>query len=150
MSKDRTLSLFENVSGSYELRAKSEPCARIIYSCDITTDESLIVTGSRDKKVRVLTIPQLSRLLEFNVGIAVTAVSITDYRDKRVISIGLESGAIVLYWLAASELVEIGRIGVNHCANGSINRLVSKTLSTGVWIACCSDDHTVRIYTIEL
>jgi WD40 repeat protein len=121
-----------------------------VYACDFFSDESHIVTGSRDKKIRIYTVPKLDLVGEFNVGIAVSAVSTLMVKDQRIIVAGLETGQIYIYRMSADyALHEIGSIERSLIPNGQINRILTRG-DGNFMVACCSDDHTVRIYDVQL
>lgn len=67
-----------------------------MYTCDFTADEKFVLTGSRDKKIRVYDTETLSKLSEFSVGVSVNALATFSKNISNYVVVGLENGDIQL------------------------------------------------------
>ncbi|XP_078543812.1 elongator complex protein 2 isoform X1 [Lissotriton helveticus] len=130
VSRDRNWSLWKQQDeGSTEIEpffslhahtSKSTAVhSRIIWTCDWTPDSKYFLTGSRDKKVVVWSVPNRADVSEgsglgsikpassmLDVGDAATAVSVSPVLTSNksyIIAVGLECGKIILYTWKANE-----------------------------------------------
>ncbi|XP_053687063.1 elongator complex protein 2 [Sabethes cyaneus] len=163
VSRDRSLSVFENVATSencdFQLvthtNKQTSVHARIIWCCDWTHDSRHFATGSRDGKAVLWTrgddgLYSASTVLELK-GESITAVAFA----KREISsaqylaaIGLESGIIQLYALKPewNLLSVVDQFSGHHL---TVKRLSFRPTKGVTQLASCGEDNFVRIYDIS-
>jgi hypothetical protein len=79
------MSLFKLDEGEYKLVGITPPASRIVYAC--RTDESVIVSVSRDKRVRMYNM-SLELVLEKKMHSAVTACDLS----SSMVLLGFETG----------------------------------------------------------
>ncbi|CAE6430910.1 unnamed protein product [Rhizoctonia solani] len=87
-SRDRSWRLFKRVDGSqgeYEPVADNASHGRIIWDCAWSTDDTIFVTASRDKTVRVWSGSELGKALcTIKLKEAATAVALSEYGARQV------------------------------------------------------------------
>ena len=121
-----------------------------MYTCDFTADEKFVLTGSRDKKIRVFDTDSLTKLSEFSIGVSVNALATFLFKNNNYVVVGLENGDIVLLKTDFKEFVVIEKVPTLFKPNGPVNRILTIIKGDKVEVACCSDDHTVRIFTLAM
>lgn len=94
VSKDRKLAVFDS---SFELIFSYEAHNRAITSVSISHDEKFIVTGSRDKTIKIHSIEEKKHIAEYEFKTVVTAVAYCHLEGKEsLICCGLQDGSIIL------------------------------------------------------
>uniref|UniRef100_A0A672SDU5 Elongator complex protein 2 n=1 Tax=Sinocyclocheilus grahami TaxID=75366 RepID=A0A672SDU5_SINGR len=185
VSRDRTWSLWRrgnpdsDTESSFSLYANTSKDtavhARIIWSCDWSSDSKYFVTSSRDKKVVRVgecegeSVTPCSSVLD--VGDSATAVSICPYLcsdQSYLLAVGLENGKIVLYkWRPSEDLSS----GADWSRCGETDACQSHTLTVKrlrwrprpgraghggneerawVQLASAGADHVVKIFNIKI
>ena len=160
-----------NDSKSYYLLQRNSNChSRIIWSGDISSDNSLIITGSRDKTLQVWGLnlnkekEQYTYLNKIILNEAITAVEFLPYNKSKEIKfalVGLESGELILYKFildfnnsnvlsAKWELIESLPNKISCGAKIKKISSVFNIKSNNILSAVCSDDYSVRIFSIIL
>lgn len=74
VSKDRKLAVYD-VTNNYEVLWSYEAHTRAITSVSISKDEKYIVTGSRDKTIKIHSIADQKAVTEYEFKAVVTAVA---------------------------------------------------------------------------
>lgn len=139
--------------------------SRIIWSCAWSHDDKFFCTASRDKKVMVWRRPDLCEgeikpVSVHDVGDSATAVDLTHievYPNKYLVSVGLESGQIILYTWEPGNTENSWTL-VAHLDNQLSHHLTVKKLrfrpvlnkDKTIQLASCSLDHCVKIYNVNI
>ncbi|CAK71431.1 unnamed protein product (macronuclear) [Paramecium tetraurelia] len=147
VSKDRCLGVFvKQDDDTYQLLSKSQPCSRIVYTCSFNNDESLIFTGSRDKKFRIYNTKEASLpIKEIDFPDEITAIDSVQLNEKQIVAVAYGQGQLETFELTqALELKLLSAVDKYHQHSKTINRIKFNNNL----LASCSDDHTVRIYEI--
>lgn len=74
VSKDRKLAVYDRVN-NYEVLSSYEAHTRAITSVSISRDEKHIVTGSRDKTVKIHSVEDKKSIAEYEFKTVVTSVA---------------------------------------------------------------------------
>ncbi|CAD8065666.1 unnamed protein product [Paramecium sonneborni] len=147
VSKDRCLGVFiKQEDNNYQLLSKSQPCSRIIYTCSFNNDETLIFTGSRDKKFRIYNILEASLpIQEIDFTDEITAIDSVYIDNKQIVAVAYGQGQLQVFELTQNlQLNLLSTVDKYHQHSKTINRIKFNNNL----LATCSDDHTVRIYQI--
>jgi WD40 repeat protein len=151
VGRDRTLGIHKiDEYGTFQTLCKLEKAqSRIIWSVDCVEVEGklIIFTGSRDKSLCVWLFDpvhsKLDKICSKKADEAVTAVACKSCSDKVKVGVGYESGKMEFleFFDGNFELVE-------HLQphNGFVKRMSWK----GGYLASCSEDGQVRIYSESL
>ncbi|CAK66877.1 unnamed protein product (macronuclear) [Paramecium tetraurelia] len=147
VSKDRCLGVFvKQDDDTYQILSKSQPCSRIVYTCAFNNDESLIFTGSRDKKFRIYNTTEASvPIKEIEFQDEITAIDSVLLNNKQIVAVAYGQGQLETFELTQTlELNLLSSVDKYHKHSKTINRIKFNN----DLLASCSDDHTVRIYQI--
>ncbi|XP_047341599.1 elongator complex protein 2 [Impatiens glandulifera] len=161
---------------SYGLVAKQEGHKRIIWTCSWNPLGHEFATGSRDKTVKIWGIEENSSSVKLLVALPQFSSSVTalswasidnEKRDEGILAVGMENGLIEL-WRTSISRTENGigsaksatsvvalRFDPFVCNVSSVNRLAWRNSemdmdSRTMELASCGDDHTVRVFRINL
>ncbi|KAF7977653.1 hypothetical protein HWV62_3080 [Athelia sp. TMB] len=113
VSRDRTWRLFENKDGAgFMPIAADKSHARIIWDCAWTFEGDAFATASRDKTVRIWKLDETESsarwapVATLKAKEAITAIAFTaaDHEGKRRLAVGLETGEILIYSGARTDL----------------------------------------------
>lgn len=74
VSKDRKLAVYDRAN-NYEVLSSYEAHTRAITSVSISSDEKYIVTGSRDKTIKIHSIEEKKAIAEHEFKTVVTSVA---------------------------------------------------------------------------
>ncbi|KAI9209908.1 WD40-repeat-containing domain protein [Polychytrium aggregatum] len=161
--RDRMISVFELRDGEYKLKySNPKSHARIVWAASWSADGIYFATASRDKSIKIWTAVKDSyecvSTLKFEE--AVTAVDFVPAKfadGSYILGAGLENGAIGFVKLqadgaAVTAKIQLAPADITHIA--SIKSLawspVSSQGDAPVWTLCsCSDDSTVRIFSVD-
>ncbi|BGP40443.1 Elongator subunit elp2 [Rhodotorula kratochvilovae] len=162
VSRDRTWRVYGRGEGegAYLPIASARSHARIIWDAAWASDASFFATASRDKTVKVWVREETSwtavATLKFDE--AATSVASTYVPEKRihVLAVGVENGEIRLFSAAPDSLASWTPLSVLDSSVAHV--LAVTTLSfcprrpapSTLRLASGSDDHTVRIFDIEV
>ncbi|KAF9432182.1 Elongator subunit elp2 [Entomortierella beljakovae] len=163
ISRDRLWSLFKrvdepNAANPYKLVASNKAHARILWDCTWSYDDTMFATGSRDKTVKIWSIPTCKNIATIKLPEAVTAVdfspSIPGHEGDHVLAVGLEDGRIFLFKSNTSSIetwTPLGEIKRELTHIGTVNGLAWRLSKNGaLQLASCGVDHSVRLFTIGL
>ncbi|KAF9107093.1 Elongator subunit elp2 [Mortierella sp. AM989] len=164
ISRDRLWSLFEqvedpNAADPYKLVASNKAHARILWDCSWSHDDSMFATGSRDKTIKVWTVPACKNIATIKLPEAVTAVEfappVPGREGEHVLAAGLEDGRIFLFkslvakpeeWTPLGEIKrELTHIGTVNGLSWRLNKETNK-----LQLASCGVDHSVRLFNVTL
>ena len=177
VSRDRKIGIFERNEGKgadqegskllYEKRYLKTAHNRLIFCSGFSHDEKYLVTGSRDKTIKIWKINAsgenseefLTEILrqKFRSGIT-AAVFLDRFLDQENTQIyhlwlGFESGQVrvVTFDANTSKLATLGVLPPHFSHSTTVNRLAvrgQRDLKNirNVTVASCSDDHSTRIY----
>ncbi|XP_050419397.2 elongator complex protein 2 [Patella vulgata] len=183
VSRDRTWSLYSQTTGDsgcmFEKVAyvdkKTTSHSRIIWSCSWTWNDEYFITSSRDKKVMIWCVkdvcdknkvPKPTSILDLTDS--VTAVDIASKcfnYNTYLISVGLESGCILLYKWNPTDVdkswTRCAALNKSEAHHLAVKRLKFRQYlglapdkkgdnSSILQLASCSADHGVKIYNIHL
>jgi len=157
VSRDRHFILWDATAAPYTALRCGAAHGRIIWTCAWTHDDRLFATGSRDEVLKVWREEDpTTALVTSKMHRSVTAVAFAPqlHKGSYLAAVGLESGAMSLHSLhldppALAPLYEISPT-LSH--SDAVRRLVFCDLPTpaaGFQLASCSDDHSLRILTLE-
>ncbi|XP_055530901.1 elongator complex protein 2 [Wyeomyia smithii] len=164
VSRDRSLSVFENVATSescnFQLvthtNKQTSVHARVIWCCDWTHDSRHFATGSRDGKA-VLWERKDDGLYSAGAVLDLKRESITAIAFARreipdvhyLAAIGFESGIIQLYALKHEWklLCAVDKSCGHHL---TVKRLSFRPTDDEIQLASCGEDNFVRIYDISI
>ncbi|KPV74938.1 uncharacterized protein RHOBADRAFT_44457 [Rhodotorula graminis WP1] len=164
VSRDRSWRLYERGEG--EGQGEYRPCAavkshaRIIWDAAWASDASFFATASRDKTVKVWAQEGASwtsvATLKFEDACTSVAASFDEDKRMHVLAVGLESGEIHLFtatpdslssWTPLAKLTS----SVAHVlAVTTLAFCPRRPSSSMLRLASGSDDHSVRIFDVEL
>ena len=155
VSRDRQTSLFvRGGDGKYTNTFLATTHTKLIHSLAISPDEALLVTGSRDKTMKVFAIAgdTLKEVAAVKFPDGVTSLEFGKHRlgADHLLWVGLENGQIEVHRVAPS-----GESAVlfKHETNWSHSRTVTAirygyrgAAPDSHVVASCSHDHSVRIF----
>lgn len=172
VSRDRSLCVFEKTNNGkdYDLvQIEKETHARIIWGCSWAKDSEVFLTGSRDNTLKVwkkALAEQSTPAKPFKEAFvhefsdSVTSVNLLDERldDYYIGFVGLENGEIFVVKIkseAGKDEVEFDVLDKvpEFIAHGMAVKRIKSYLdpdSNIVKVATCSEDHSVRIFEIEV
>ncbi|KAF9199367.1 Elongator subunit elp2 [Haplosporangium sp. Z 27] len=164
ISRDRLWSLFERVedpdaADPYKLVSSNKAHARILWDCSWSHDDSMFATASRDKTIKIWTVPTCKNIATIKLPEAVTAVEFAPHvpgrsEGEHVLAAGLEDGRIFLFrnladnpdWIPLGEIKrELTHIGTVNGLSWRLNKQEGK-----LQLASCGADHSVRLFNITL
>ena len=175
VSRDRSLCLYqrnEDISSPYKLvQIEKETHGRIIWGCSWSSDSKMFVTGSRDTFIKVWARENLQNLhnlqnlqnnfmevLNKEFASAVTSVNIVPelvVDNKYVLIVGLENGEISIHTIqlsagnvAIEQIVSVPSFLTHAATVRRIKSFINK--DNKIRIASCSDDHSVRIFEVDI
>ncbi|VDC06903.1 unnamed protein product [Peniophora sp. CBMAI 1063] len=163
VSRDRTWHLSERQEGGgYVPVVADKSHARIIWDCAWAPEGDAFATASRDKTVRIWSpkddgSKKWSAIATLKLDEAATAIAFAPgEKDRRLLSIGLETGEILLYFSPVSSPTEWSKLmtiprGVAHIDH--IHQLSWRPMSDSTehldrLLASCSDDGTLRVLRV--
>ncbi|KAF1330959.1 Elongator complex protein 2, partial [Globisporangium splendens] len=167
VSRDRQFCVYEKSASDHQfaLVDKVKAHKRIIWSCSWSPDSRYFATASRDQSFALWTkkgakwgAARKPVVLES----AVTAIAFApphsqeDESSSYVVAVGLESGAIQLYTVAASgEAVEcklLAEVGFVLSPSATVTRLAwsPSRAADRLVLAAASSDYSVRLYNVAL
>jgi elongator complex protein 2 len=169
VSRDRSLCLYKKNNNLEEreklpyvlVQVEKETHGRIIWGCSWNFDSSIFITGSRDTFIKIWSKSQnpenlFIETLSKEFSSAVTCVSIVPFQTKvksntEIILIGFESGEIQLYSYDSKNLSLVSSVH-NFLSHGATVKRIKSfiTEENQIRIASCSDDHSVRIFDIDI
>ncbi|CAI8001653.1 Elongator complex protein 2 [Geodia barretti] len=174
-SRDRTWSLWKHVGTDKNppfqlccsLEKSSKLHSRVIWTASWAHDDSCFATGSRDKKVLLWKRGESEEVwsvqsppLEFQHSVTALDFSPLPTRDSRhVLSVGLESGHILLYScsLGTMEWNLALSLDPSICHTATVKQLSWKPHNrtedgqpeSGSVLASCSHDNSVKLFRIR-
>ncbi|GAA5895240.1 hypothetical protein JCM8208_005945 [Rhodotorula glutinis] len=164
VSRDRSWRLYERSEGegegAYRPCASAKSHARIIWDAAWASDASFFVTASRDKTAKVWAQDGASWTSVATLKLEEAATSVASSFDEvkwiHVLAVGLESGEIHLFTAAPDSLSSWTPLA-KHTSNMAHVRAVTtmsfcprRPSSSMLRLASGSDDHSVRIFDVEL
>jgi elongator complex protein 2 len=173
VSRDRSLCLYRKNQNLEEreklpyvlVQVEKETHGRIIWGCSWNVDSSIFVTGSRDTFVKIWSKNQnqnteklFVETLSKEFSSAVTSVNIVPFETKiksniEIILIGFENGEIQLYSydIISKTLSLISSVHQFLSHGATVKRIKSFiTEENQIRVATCSDDHSARIFDIDI
>lgn len=155
VSRDRQASVWhKSESGKFESIYLQTAHAKLIYSLAISSDDRLLVTGSRDKcfkvwKLEPSGLTELSAIKQAD-GVKSLEFAAEESNGGHLLWVGLENGKIKVYHIGfGGEAKELLALSGHWNHSGSINAIrygyKSATGDTHV-VASCGDDHSLRVY----
>lgn len=170
VSRDRCIGLWQRdaVSHKFQKRLIQTIHTRLVYCVGISHDSKFLITGSRDKSIKIFALhpelegsEMLQELCNKKFRDSVTAVTFarqylnnSGQDNQYMFWIGLEDGMIECFTFDAQlkAITSLGTLPDNLAHSKKVNRIVAgpqdsegKTL-----VASCSDDHTLRLYSYAL
>ncbi|CAF2099888.1 unnamed protein product [Rotaria magnacalcarata] len=172
VSRDRSWSLFDVDESDFQARLHKRISSnnpyhkRIIWTCSFSHDDKYFITGARDQQIHVWRVKEKSdndneqpcekNYLKLNDSVtAVTFASHLIQNDKYFVVAGLDNGSIFLYtWneqISWQQITSIAPpLGFHLTVNQLCFRPSSLSSSSYYQLAGCSNDGTVRIFSISL
>ncbi|KZT62360.1 WD40 repeat-like protein [Calocera cornea HHB12733] len=161
VSRDRSWRLFELGGDGFQPVASEKAHARIIWDCAWGTDDALFATAARDKTVKIWRrdVASWKATSTVKLGESATAVDLLSISETShlVLAVGLETGQIEFYIADRSgEKWKKVRVVDSDLAHvHEIHRLRWSPAqpapgSNMYQLASCSEDGSLRIFTIKL
>ena len=155
VSRDRQTSLFvRNGEGKYENAYLNTTHAKLIYSVAISHDERFVITGSRDKTLKLFEICEkgLNEINSKKMDDSVTALEFGKFRsgDDALLWVGFDCGRIEVWRVKDNGEIERaftleGHLGHSKSVLGIRYGFKVEGKDSHV-VASCSEDHSLRIY----
>jgi elongator complex protein 2 len=152
VSRDRNIALYSlnSDTNKYELTHIQKGHSRLINSVCVDLSGELIVTGSRDKFLKIWKIVdnKIKEINKIKIGFFIKAV---EFFRNDILLIGLDDGKILIGKVdrVSSNVEIVDEISASIGCGKSINKIRrSKDLNSDLF-ACCSEDKTVRVYQLK-
>ncbi|KAJ1506568.1 Elongator subunit elp2 [Coelomomyces lativittatus] len=154
--RDRSWALWKKRESGFQLFKSAEKChARIIWDVDWDPDEQFFVTASRDKSIKVweLLENEVPCVYQLTLPEAVTSIAVNHIKADYFIAAGDELGCIHIFRsendLKKWDLVHVISQQYGHTL--AVNSICwGGTLTKGVYLASCSEDHSLRVYSVKV
>lgn len=154
VSKDREIALYKlnKKTNKYEFNKEKDiqkGHSRLIKSITVNSKGNMLVTGSRDKHIKVWKIEdgKLKEIQKRKIGVYVKAVEF--FRDD-VLLLGLDDGRVLIARVSEEDFEVVGEIMRDVGFGKSINKIRRCGKKGSDLFACCSEDHTVRVYKLNI
>ncbi|KZO93245.1 WD40 repeat-like protein [Calocera viscosa TUFC12733] len=161
VSRDRSWRLFELSENGFEPVASEKAHARIIWDCAWGADDDLFATAARDKMVKVWhrDTSAWNAIATLKLSESATAVDLLSIAGTAhlVLAVGLEMGQIELYTTESSaekwkkiQVVDSDLAHVHEIHRLRWSPAQPASGSNMHQLASCSEDGSLRIFTIQL
>ena len=168
VSKDRSVAIFGRDEGQFDFSLqlhKKAAHTRLIYCCTWVWDEMLLATGGRDKCIKLFSVDKRNEdgeVLKRKFESAVTALDCMKLKNGcRILAGGFESGLIRVLRVEKGgdgytlrEDMNYGNVMKCGSRVTSLhwrpNELGNESDSVKAHLAVGSEDHSVRIYELEI
>ena len=151
-SKDRGWTLFRQEEGVFEKVNKMEEVhARIIWDLTISEEHNVVLTASRDKKIKIWNLSTLAELGSATFNNALTAIEILPIKIEGyelTVAVGEENGSVTIQGLKQNSLYKLAEAPKFITHTNAVKRIRATGDSDKCTLATCGDDHTVRIFSI--
>jgi elongator complex protein 2 len=148
VGRDRAWTLFENKEGTFVQVARDEKAhSRVIWRCAFSQDGKFFATCSRDKLVKIWSVSSEPEFVgQVKLDESITSVALTKIDKEHVMAVGTESGNIEVHCAAdAANWRRLLIVDSSQAPNGVVRRLCFFKNK----LAACSEDHSVRVYTLN-
>ena len=164
VSRDRSWNLYIKNNNSYELLQNMKNAhKRIIWTCSWTKDEQYFATGSRDKFISIWKKGEDNKFKKYTTKETKEPVTSIEFIDKiygnknneiYIFIVGFESGKINIQKFEVKEnkietLFEMPKFLENSATTKKIRSFI-KEKENLCYFATCSDDYSVRIFSLDL
>lgn len=171
VSRDRHLALFHitqhNNTVQTQLIARIKAHTRIIWCCSWSYDDQIFATGARDKYVKIWRFNSNPSTMDKNIVIedsilpiftqSITAVSFAPNYNSTgyyILAVGMEDGSIEVWTAKNTDELQWNKyiaFDLHLCPTDVIRKLIWRINDTNqLQLAACSDDHSVRLYTVTI
>jgi elongator complex protein 2 len=141
-SKDRQLAVFSN---AFNLLFSYEAHLRAVTSLSFHLSEVYLLTGSRDKTIKLHSLEQRKAVSELNLKQPISAVAFSRLKERpNLFAVGFFNGDVLVGELMGTELVI--RQHVPDCFGHSAE--VKALRWKGQLLASCSSDFSVRVFEV--
>ena len=164
VSRDRSWNLYIKNNNSYELLQNMKNAhKRIIWTCSWTKDEQYFATGSRDKFISIWKKGEDNKFKKYTTKETKEPVTSIEFIDKiygnknneiYIFIVGFESGKINIQKFEVKDnkietLFEMPKFLENSATTKKIRSFI-KEKENLCYFATCSDDYSVRIFSLDL
>ena len=164
VSRDRSWNLYIKNNNSYELLQNMKNVhKRIIWTCSWTKDEQYFATGSRDKFISIWKKGEDKKFKKYTTKETKEPVTSIEFIDKiygnknneiYIFIVGFESGKINIQKFEVKDnkietLFEMPKFLENSATTKKIRSFI-KEKENLCYFAICSDDYSVRIFSLDL
>ena len=164
VSRDRSWNLYIKNNNSYELLQNMKNAhKRIIWTCSWTKDEQYFATGSRDKFISIWKKGEDKKFKKYTTKETKEPVTSIEFIDKiygnknneiYIFIVGFESGKINIQKFEVKDnkietLFEMPKFLENSATTKKIRSFI-KEKENLCYFATCSDDNSVRIFSLDL
>ena len=164
VSRDRSWNLYIKNNNSYELLQNMKNAhKRIIWTCSWTKDEQYFATGSRDKFISIWKKGEDNKFKKYTTKETKEPVTSIEFIDKiygnknneiYIFIVGFESGKINIQKFEVKDnkietLFEMPKFLENSATTKKIRSFI-KEKENLCYFAICSDDYSVRIFSLDL
>ena len=164
VSRDRSWNLYIKNNNSYELLQNMKNAhKRIIWTCSWTKDEQYFATGSRDKFISIWKKGEDNKFKKYTTKETKEPVTSIEFIDKiygnknneiYIFIVGFESGKINIEKFGVKDnkietLFEMPKFLENSATTKKIRSFI-KEKENLCYFAICSDDYSVRIFSLDL
>ena len=151
VARDRQIALYSinKETEKYELVNIQKGHSRLIKSVTVNSKGDMIITGSRDKYIKVWEVNNnnLKEIKKYKIGVYVKAV---EFFTDDILILGLDDGRILIGEISKTHFKVIKEIEKDIGFGKSINKIRSCKKINSNLFACCSEDKTVRVYKMNI
>jgi elongator complex protein 2 len=153
VSRDRSWTLYKRTTDPTQpfqlYRHQPKAHTRIIWDASWSSDDTYFATGSRDKTIKIWQMNDANCIATITCESSVTAMDFIP-NSTNILAVGLEQGQLQFYQLQASHWQLIGQIPSPLAHAASVQSIQWRPTHTSDYqLATCSQDHSLRIFTIQ-